>query len=262
MDWLRLYAEFASDPKVQMMSEAMQRRLIMLFCLQCSNGIETFHETERDAAIAFAMRISEEEVAQTKALFLRKGFIKSDWTLCNWSKRQYASDSSTARVRAHREKKKQAADKEKDDETLHDRSSNAPEQNRTEVNPSPSFANAQEGAPPIAAKQKRKTQTFASWLDELKTTGEKAISEYAPVWRYAEKVKLPADWIQLAWLRFKQRYQRDEKAAKKRYADWRRVFLNAVEGNWLRLWCWSERDQAFRLSTTGMQADAEFREAA
>lgn len=131
MDWLRLYAEFSTDPKVQMMSEAMQRRLIMLFCLQCSNGIETFHETERETSIAFALRISDDELSQTKALFLRKGFINSDWTLCNWSKRQYVSDSSTARVRKHREKIKQTNET---DETLQQRSSNATEQNRTEQN--------------------------------------------------------------------------------------------------------------------------------
>ena len=40
MDWFRMYAEFATDPKVQMMPEAMQRRLVMLLCLQCGNGIE------------------------------------------------------------------------------------------------------------------------------------------------------------------------------------------------------------------------------
>ena len=34
MNWMRLYAEFATDPKVQMMSEAMQRRHVMLFCLK------------------------------------------------------------------------------------------------------------------------------------------------------------------------------------------------------------------------------------
>lgn len=106
MDWMRLYAEFATDPKVQMMSEAMQRRLIILFCLQCGNGIETFHVTERETSIAFSMRISDEEIALTKDEFVRRGFINADWTLRNWGKRQYASDSSTARVRKHREAKK------------------------------------------------------------------------------------------------------------------------------------------------------------
>ncbi|WP_256574600.1 DnaT-like ssDNA-binding domain-containing protein [Pseudomonas sp. B15(2017)] len=130
MDWFRLYGEFATDPKVQMMSEAMQRRLVMLFCLECSNGIETFHVTERETSIAFAMRVTEEILAETKAVFLAKGFINDDWTLANWEKRQYVSDSSTARVKAHREKKKKEAAER---ETRMKRSSNAPEQNRTDT---------------------------------------------------------------------------------------------------------------------------------
>lgn len=130
MDWFRMYGEFATDPKVQMMSEAMQRRLVMLFCLECSNGIETFHVTERETSIAFALRVTEEILAETKAVFLAKGFINDDWTLANWEKRQYVSDSSTARVRAHREKKKKEAEER---ETRMKRSSNAPEQNRTDT---------------------------------------------------------------------------------------------------------------------------------
>lgn len=130
MEWFRMYGEFATDPKVQMLSEQMQRRLVMLFCLECSNGIETFHVTERETSIAFALRVSDEEIAATKAVFLARGFINDDWTLCNWSKRQYVSDSSTARVRAHREKKKKES---VGDETGVKRSSNALEQNRTDT---------------------------------------------------------------------------------------------------------------------------------
>ena len=130
MDWFRMYGEFATDPKVQMMSEAMQRRLVMLFCLECSNGIETFHVTERETSIAFALRVTEEILAETKAVFLAKGFINDDWTLANWEKRQYVSDSSTARVKAHREKKKKEAAER---ETRMKRSSNGLEQNRTDT---------------------------------------------------------------------------------------------------------------------------------
>lgn len=128
--WLRLYSEFADDPKVQMMSEAMQRRLIMLFCSKCKG--ETLHETE----LAFHWRISETELAETKSIFLKKGFIDEAWNLMNWDKRQFISDSSTERVRKHRQAKKQC-------ETLHETDGmqaetenvvtvTPPEQNRTE----------------------------------------------------------------------------------------------------------------------------------
>ena len=103
MDWFRLYHEFATDPKVQSMSEAMQRRLIMLMCLRCSNTLETLQEQD----ICFALRIDETELAATKALFVQKKFIDEHWAILQWDKRQKPSDSSTERVRKHREAQKQ-----------------------------------------------------------------------------------------------------------------------------------------------------------
>ncbi len=104
LEWFRMYSEFASDPKVQSMTEPMQRRLIMVLCLRCSNTLVTLHDDE----IAFALRISEDELAQTKSLFIKKGFVNDAWEVMNWDKRQFASDSSAARVARHREAKRQA----------------------------------------------------------------------------------------------------------------------------------------------------------
>ena len=116
--WFRLYSEFAHDPKIQMLSEAMQRRYVMLMCLRCSETLETLHETE----IAFQLRLSTGELDETKQLFISKKFIDEQWNLLNWDKRQFVSDSSTMRVAKHREKKKQVSNA---DETLQERPSNA-----------------------------------------------------------------------------------------------------------------------------------------
>ena len=104
MPWFRLYHEFATDHKIQMLSEADQRRYIMLLCLRCSTGNVTFH----DSQIAFSLRISLEEWETTKNRFIEQKFIDKHNRILNWDKRQYLSDSSTARVRKHREGKKQA----------------------------------------------------------------------------------------------------------------------------------------------------------
>ncbi len=85
--WFRMYAEFADDPKVQMMSEAMQRRLAMLFCDHCKE--ERLTDTQR----AFKWRISMQDLAETKALFLENWFIDEDWMLANWYKRQYLAST-------------------------------------------------------------------------------------------------------------------------------------------------------------------------
>lgn len=139
-----MYHEFATDPKVQMMPENMQRRLVMLCCLHSNETIETLHETE----LAFALRISEEELAETKKLFLSKNFIDDNWILLSWEERQKPSDSSTPRVKKHREKKKREQETPTEqhvtthvtDETLHVTNCNGldktrPEEIRIDKNP-------------------------------------------------------------------------------------------------------------------------------
>ena len=109
--WFRFYHEWDSDPKVQIMSEAMQRRLAMLFCWCCKG--ETFHVTRA----AFHWRVSETDMEETRQVFMKQGFIDEKWNLLNWNSRQFLSDSSTDRVRRHRQVKKQ-------DETLHETEGN------------------------------------------------------------------------------------------------------------------------------------------
>jgi hypothetical protein len=99
--WFRMYSEFATDPKVQMLNEADQRRLTMLFCLRC-NG----HVTLQDEEVTFLLRISNDQWTTSKALFIERGFINESNEILNWDKRQFASDTSKNRVAAYRERKK------------------------------------------------------------------------------------------------------------------------------------------------------------
>jgi hypothetical protein len=101
--WFRMWAEFADDPKVQRLPEAMQRRLVMIFCYRCSNVLATLQEAE----LAKLLRITDTELKETKAEFVRSGFIDKNWEISNWAKRQFLSDSSTSRSRRCREAKKQ-----------------------------------------------------------------------------------------------------------------------------------------------------------
>ena len=111
-------------------------------------------------------------------------------------------------------------------------------------------------------KPKAKGQTLLAWLAEAKAKGEKAVSGYEPLWAFCDKSGLPTEWIEIAWAKFVERYSIDEKGRVKRYADWRRVFLRAVEENWLNLWFWSDKDGQYRLTTVGFGADLATREAA
>lgn len=119
MPWFRMYSEFATDPKVQAMPEHMQRRLVMLFCLQCSNNYNPSNIDE----IAYALRIDECNVSETFHYFIKRGFLDENGHIINWDKRQYKSDTSSERVKKHRTK---AIEKQQNthDETFQKRYSN------------------------------------------------------------------------------------------------------------------------------------------
>lgn len=122
--WFRLYAEFATDPKVQMLSETDQRRFLMVMCLRCCNGTVTLLDSE----IAFQLRISDEDWQTTKNVLYKKGLIDSEAKPCKWESRQFDSDTSNARVAKHRALQKEKQPKKRNtDVTLPKQKSNAPE---------------------------------------------------------------------------------------------------------------------------------------
>lgn len=120
--WFRMYAEFAHDPKIQMLSETLQRRFVMLLCARCNGDV-----TLQDSEVTFLLRITETEWLETKAIFIAKNFIDEANNILNWDKRQFRSDSSAARVRKHRETKKQPP------VTKRNVTVTPPEQNRTDT---------------------------------------------------------------------------------------------------------------------------------
>jgi hypothetical protein len=100
--WFRLYSEFATDPKVQMLSETDQRRYIMLLCMRCSNGDVTL----QDEFVTFQLRINIEDWLITKAILIKQNLITELNNPTAWDKRQFVSDTSAARVAKHGQSKK------------------------------------------------------------------------------------------------------------------------------------------------------------
>lgn len=84
------------------MPEPLRWRLVALMCLRCDESLLKLTEEE----LAFALRLTMDELAQTKKVFLQKRFIDDEWQLLNWGKRQFASDDSKGRVQRHRDKMK------------------------------------------------------------------------------------------------------------------------------------------------------------
>lgn len=88
-----------------------------------------------------------------------------------------------------------------------------------------------------------------AWLRACADAGERAIPEDCAAAQYAQQAGIPAEFFALHWREFKQRAAESEK----RYADWRRAFLNSLRGNWYGLWM-LHADGACSLTTKGVQA--------
>lgn len=194
-----MYAEFATDPKVQSMPEAMQRRLMMLMCLRCSNVLETLQVTD----ICFALRIDETQLAETKALFIAKRFMDDDWNLLNWDKRQKPSDSSTERVRKHREAQKQLQEQEC---------------NVTETAQSREEKKREEKSKPRASRSKsRKTAIPENF----------GISQRVIVWAQENEFEYLDEHLAA--------FKRKVAANGYTYVDWDSAFMEAIRSDWAKI---------------------------
>lgn len=197
--WFRFYAEFLHDPKVRVMSDQDQLRLVLLFCLRCNGNV-----TLQDKHVTFSLRISDSEWQQTKAVFVESGFIDLANNVLNWDKRQYISDSSVERVRKHRSLHKTVT------ETQCNVTVTPPEQNRTEQNIDKTVHKK---------TSRKKTQTTIpkdfSISDEVrawaKENGHSRLEERLSHFITVSKAKA---------------YE---------YADWDSAFRNAISGDWAKL---------------------------
>lgn len=110
-------------------------------------------------------------------------------------------------------------------------------------------------APPKVGKQKGRVKssevTFTDWLATVAVSGERAIPDDDPIFAYAEQIRLPDEFLRLAWFEFRKRYANNPK----KYKDWRDVYRNAVRGNWMNIW--RPSGEGFALTTVGVQAQRE-----
>jgi hypothetical protein len=104
MRWFRFYDAVLDDPKVQQLSPELFRIWVNLLCLSSKNSGRLPPVSD----IAFALRLRLATAKSALAKLKLAGLIDADENGLfphNWEGRQYTSDSSTERVRRHREKK-------------------------------------------------------------------------------------------------------------------------------------------------------------
>jgi hypothetical protein len=114
--WFRFFDETLDDPKVQQMPS----KLFMFWVntLSLANRGEPRGSLPSVPHIAFALRIDTDTAQKLVDELLKRQLLDEvDGTLIphNWHKRQFASDHSTPRVQAYREKKKARNDANSDE---------------------------------------------------------------------------------------------------------------------------------------------------
>lgn len=141
--WFRLYDEFLDDPKIQRLHPALLKVLLNIWCVASRNDGRLPSKSD----LSFSLRMTDDETFRAVSKLAEAGFIDTDEATGEqrphgWEVRQFRSDVSTDRVRAHREKQKTAkkpepprggkAEHGNDDETFHGTPPDT-EQNRSSV---------------------------------------------------------------------------------------------------------------------------------
>lgn len=112
MQWFRLHNKLLNDPVVQTLSDKNFKIYINLLCLASIEDKDGDIGTLN--SISFALRETKEDVSSCFIALQEAGLIVTSVTdsetfqIPQWKKKQYKSDTSTDRVKKHREKVKRS----------------------------------------------------------------------------------------------------------------------------------------------------------
>ena len=115
----------------------------------------------------------------------------------------------------------------------------------------------EEASPPQpAAPQKQKAKpatTLKTYLSRCRELGEKPVPEGHSIRKWARDAGITDEMLQIAWVKFKERYTEAEKGVAKSYKDWPGHFATSVKDNWFGVWFfgddglqWSSKGLTFR----------------
>jgi len=104
--WFRVYDEMLDDPKVQRLEAGLFRVLVNLWCLASRHD----GRLPPTADLGFSLRLDPAALETALAALAAAGFLDTDpadgsLRPHGWDRRQYVSDRSTERVRAHRRRR-------------------------------------------------------------------------------------------------------------------------------------------------------------
>lgn len=95
-------------------------------------------------------------------------------------------------------------------------------------------------------KPKSEAATLADYLIACKSASAKPVPDDHFIRSWSADAGITPEMLQIAWVKFRERYTEGEKGKGKRYKDWPGHFATAVKDNWFKLWfagddgiCWT-----------------------
>lgn len=285
IDWFRWHHGSVNDPKFGLVAKkagVSTAEVIATWAFlleQASAADDRGNPGQPDFdAIDFALGMNDGAARRIYERMRERGLLDPETgRVAAWEKRQpkreRTDDSSTERVKAFRARQRQETPTG-DTETpcnATERQKTPRGEERREEGTTPPYPPVPGGEPvdnsgegmeheasgplPRQKRERKPAIEFKTFLEQCRNTGEPAISAYQPMLDYAEAAGLPMDFVQLCWDEFKRRHLEGGGREAKRQADWRRTFLNALQGGWFKLW-WVPEPGRYELTSAGLQAKA------
>ena len=171
---------------------------------------------------------------------------------------QYQRNAETnARIATEREEKRRSRERFVNG-SCNDVNEPPPNQEPLTKNQEPRTKEVREEASPPqpAAPQKQKAKpatTLKTYLSRCRELAEKPVPEGHSIRKWARDAGITDEMLQIAWVKFKERYTEAEKGVAKSYKDWPSHFATSVKDNWFGVWFfgddglqWSSKGMTFR----------------
>lgn len=190
-----------------------------------------------DEAIDWTWSSSQAEIDAVKFV-LSKFFVLQDGVYVHPSIKEeidayHETSEKNKRIAEEREAKRRASSTDRA-RVVHEESKDG----HLTINQEPKGESASADASPSAAEKPkaRKAQTLTAYLAECKAIAVKPVPDDHHIRQWADDAGIVPDMLQIAWVKFRERYTEAEKGKAKRYKDWPGHFATAVKDNWFKLW--------------------------
>lgn len=115
LQWLRLWTDIIDDDKLALLAFEDRWHFVALLCMKRRGILDRGDSQEMlDRRVGAKLGLGDSDRDALRRRLMELSLIDKQWQPLAWGKRQFSSDSSTSRVQAFRERKRNA------DETFHE----------------------------------------------------------------------------------------------------------------------------------------------